>query len=899
MVDLPATHHPGRVMPDPDPDGHAMAGPVSQASDGGGPGMVQAMLDVVGQSADAMVVANEQGRVVLFNAAAVRLWGCEAAAILGAPLHEVLPCPAPPWRADDRAAVSAWLDSMQGRDRETVIITGDGSLLRITMSLSVVQCSSQQLAVACLRPLDIAPPVAAYRGLLAQAADESDSAIIVTGAHREVLYVNRGFQRIFDYTLDDLADITPAELLAGPHTGRFLRPHSCNHLPTSGSAEEDLLLYTRSGRPVWVSTAVTPVHGPGDQLNGLVCVLTEVTQAKMAQGLQASALDAMTRDLPLAEVMTGICHKVEQIAPELMVLVSAVDAEGRQHPLAGPSLPPALLAALEQMPMDLRACKAWAGGDGGQATLVDHLRPDPTTGAHHLLALDAGLVSSWVSPVRSSDGRMLGTLAFYLRQDGGPRELHSQLAGICLPICALSMERKQSADRMHQLAFYDALTGLPNRFLFSQSAGQGLGQPGRKNNRAAVLLVNLDRFKRINDTQGHVAGDELLCEVGKRLQQEVGPHNLIGRLAGDEFVVMLPGTSAEQAGSMAERVLSVISAPVLAGRMTVEPGASVGVALYPEDGRNIEMLLRCAEMAMTRSKAEGGARCVFFSNDMQRMAQERVTLETALIEALREGNINLHFQPQMRVDSGDRQILYGVEALARWTHPLLGEIPPQRFVEVAEAIGVADELSHWVVRRACAQLAEWRARDVAIPRLSVNMSANNFRDQELAAMLGLILGEYGLRPTDLTLEITESVMLDPDPDVLFNIEAIYAMGICLSLDDFGTGYSSLSHLHRLPIHELKLDKSFVRDIESSAIARTLTTSVLRIGESLGMTVIAEGVETEAQQCFLAEQGCPVLQGYLLSRPLPPEAIEAWLRSSGHTAMRIDSAAVAATGVEAP
>jgi len=349
-------------------------------------------------------------------------------------------------------------------------------------------------------------------------------------------------------------------------------------------------------------------------------------------------------------------------------------------------------------------------------------------------------------------------------------------------------------------------------------------------------------------------------------------------------VVLLPRCSAEQAGSVAERLLGVIGAPVLAGRMTLEPSASIGVAMYPEDGREIEMLLQRAEMAMTRAKAEGGARFVFFSNEMQRLAQERVALETALIDALRQNSIALHYQPQVRVTGSNAPVLYGVEALARWTHPELGEIPPQRFIEVAEKMGLVDELSHWVLRHACTQLADWRARGVSVPRLSVNMSAINFRDQELAAMLALTLAEYHLRPSDLTLEITESVMLDPDPDVLFNIEAIYAMGVCLSLDDFGTGYSSLSHLHRLPIHELKLDKSFVRDIESSAIARTLTTSVLRIGESLGMSVVAEGVETDSQQRFLAEQGCPVLQGYLLSRPLPPAALEAWLQTNDYTVL---------------
>ena len=859
---------------------------------------MQSVLGVLAQSVDAVVVADESGRLVLCNPAASLLWGFDAAQALGMPLHELIPCPVPAWRGDGPAAVGAYLASMQGRDRETLIRRVGGSLRRTMMSLSILDCGTRRLAVAFLRPMTGDSPRLGYLELLAQVADDSDSAIFVSNAGRQVVYVNRGFQRMFGYTLDDLAGLTPAQLLSGPHTDPRLDQRVRDHLATGAALQDEILLYARSNRPVWVSTAITPVHGADGELTGLVSVLSDITQTKMCQGLQRKAFDAMARDMPLAEVMAVICREVEHIAPELVVMVSAVDAEGRQRPLAGPSLPPGALIALENLPMTPRGGPTGLCGWRGRPVLIEDLRTDPVFGAHQELILGAGLVSCWVNPIKSSDGRLLGTLAFYLRQNRGPDELQAQLADICLHVCALAMERKQSADRMHQLAFYDPLTGLPNRIMFGKKADKALTHLGR-NSSAAVLLINLDRFKRINDAQGHAAGDTLLCGLARRLTQDLGPQNVVGRHAGDEFVILLPHCNAEQAGRVAERLLGVIAAPMSVEQMTLRPSASIGVAMYPGDGGEIESLMRRAEMATNRSKAEGGASFKFFCDDMQRLAQEHVVLETALIEALREDGFTLHFQPQVRVVNSAGYRLHGVEALARWTHPELGEIPPERFIKVAEATGLVDELNRVVLRRACAQLADWRARAVPVPRLSVNMSAINFRDPELATVLGLNLAEYGLLATDLTLEITESVMLDPDPGVLFNIEAIYAMGVCLSLDDFGTGYSSLSHLHRLPINELKLDKSFVRDIDNSAIARTLTTSVLRIGESLGMTVVAEGVETDSQHRFLAEQGCPVLQGYLLSEPLPAAALEQWLRTNDYTAVPMESGCSSATGVASP
>ncbi|TQU10254.1 EAL domain-containing protein, partial [Xanthomonas perforans] len=437
-----------------------------------------------------------------------------------------------------------------------------------------------------------------------------------------------------------------------------------------------------------------------------------------------------------------------------------------------------------------------------------------------------------------------------------------------------ALEREQIRQRVHQLAFYDTLTGLPNRIMFSARAEQALTQAEYAGEPAALMFINIDRFKLINDSQGHAAGDGLLRDIALRVNDQITATAMLARLSGDEFALALPQCSAEQASAAAERLLVSIASPLPVGHMTEHPSASIGVAMFPEDGHDINILLRHADLAMNRAKKEGGGRFRFFSSDMNRMAQERVALEAELRQAIGRDQLQLHYQPQMH--SAAPHALYGVEALLRWNHPQLGAVSPARFLPVAEEQGMMPQLNAWVLRRACEQVADWRQRGVPVARVSVNLSASGFESPRMLPDLLQLIAELGVQPSDLTLELTESVMLSGQPGVLENLHAIREAGISLSLDDFGTGYSSLSHLHRLPIDELKLDMSFVRDIEHSEDARALTTSVLRIGEHLRKHVVAEGVENEAQRLFLADLGCEVLQGYLFSRPLPAQALEAWL-----------------------
>ncbi|MBD9467529.1 EAL domain-containing protein [Pseudoxanthomonas sp. PXM01] len=831
---------------------------------------------VLEQSVDAAFVIDSRHRVVLFNPAAETLWRCRREEVHGLPFTRLL------GETPAGGTAESTLASLLGSHRDATLLRPDGSEGACSVSMSKVVIGDHVFHTAFVRDTSDQQRQLARLRQLSIVVDSSDNAIFISSADREVVYVNSGFTRMLGYRLEELRGIKPAELLSGPHTDGSLDERISRAMAAGEGLQTEVLLYTKAGRPLWLSTAINPVHDEDGSLLGLVSVLSDITQTKMHQVLHNKVLDALVHEWNVADVMTLICREVEHIAPELTVSIITVDSEGLMHALASPSLPEAWARKINGLPIGPRAGVSGVAAWRGRAVLVKDIASDPLCANTRHLTTPLGLRACWTHPIKSSSGRVLGTLSFYYRENRGPEELHERLADTCLHLCSLTLEREQTNERVHQLAFYDTLTGLPNRIMFSAKAEQALANVAQGNGTAAVLFIDLDRFKRVNDAQGHAAGDGLLRDVAARLSEELGGINIVGRQAGDEFVAVLPMCSAEQAGSVAERLLGAIAAPTAAGLMTLHPSASIGVAMFPDDGRDIDLLVRHADMAMYRAKRDGGSGFRFFSVDMNRLAQERVSLETALRDALRLNQLNLQYQPQ--VGGCDGRQLYGVEALLRWHHADLGVIPPSRFVPVAEECGLIADLSLWVLRQACAQMADWRRRGVDIPRVSVNVSAINFRDPQLSLQISDLLDEHGLVPDDLTLEITESVMLDPDPDVLENIEAIYVLGVRLSLDDFGTGYSSLSHLHRLPISELKLDQSFVRDIDTSAIARTLTSSVLRIGESLGMKVVAEGVETESQHRFLTEQRFPVLQGYLFSPPLPPAALEDWLGTHGYASV---------------
>ncbi|MGV8958996.1 MAG: EAL and GGDEF domain-containing protein [Stenotrophomonas sp.] len=818
---------------------------------------------------DGIVVVDTSFRVAFYNAVAETLWGVPRRQVIGQPVNVLLRG----GECDD--ILSDLRTSNEGCLRPYYLLRRQAGERQCTLavSISVVQHNGRYLHIAFARDVTTHLQQQAHLERLSLALDRSDNAILLCDRQGYIQHVNDGFTRMLGYLPEEALQRSPRDLICGRHsdteTLEFLTAQHLAGLPH----QTDLLAYRRDGSPLWISVVATPIADGQGNLSSFVNVLTDITAAKTNEVLHNKVLDALVREEPLHDSMALICHEIERVAPDVLVSIYSIHPDGKLRCLAAPSIPRIFIEQFDGIAPGPNMGAGGAAAWRGRPVEVADIATDPLFTAQRELALSQQLRACWSSPVKSSNGQVLGTLTFYFRQPMTPGPWHRKLAELCLHLCSLAMEREKTKARMHQLAFYDALTGLPNRIMFNARAEQVFATAEAKKTPLAVLYLDLDRFKRINETQGHAAGDGLLRDVAQCLTETAGSEVLIGHQTGDEFVLLLPECGTAQAAVLCERLLGAIAQPRVVGHMTVHTSASIGVAMYPEDGRDIETLLKHADLAMYRAKDEGSGSFRFFSAEMNRVAQERVAMETALRESLRRGELQLHYQPQVR--SGSHE-LYGVEALLRWEHPNLGPVSPARFIPLAEECGLIDELSRWVLRQACADLARWRLHGVPVPRVSVNLSARNLDNVALPLQLEQLLLTHALPADALVLEITEGVMLSPLPQTLSNLEAIRALGIPLSLDDFGTGYSSLSHLHRLPISELKLDMSFVRDIEHSEAARMLITSVLRIGEHLGKHVVAEGVETAEQCRFLTEQRCDILQGYLFSRPLPALALEQWL-----------------------
>ncbi len=437
-------------------------------------------------------------------------------------------------------------------------------------------------------------------------------------------------------------------------------------------------------------------------------------------------------------------------------------------------------------------------------------------------------------------------------------------------------ERVQTQERLAYMAQHDPLTELPNRTLLLDRLKQSLAGARWHNRRVAVLFVDLDRFKTINDTLGHEVGDRLLQQLAGRFQQSVREGDTVARFGGDEFVIMLDDIAAEDdIVNVAQKVLEALTPPFEVDHQTLYVTASIGVSLFPNDGEDASTLLKNADIAMYRAKELGKNTYQFYSADMSARAFERLTLESSLRRALDQGEFRLYYQPQVDVETGG---VIGVEALLRWQHPEFGLVMPTDFISLLEETGLIVPAGDWVLQTACAQLAAWHAQGWRQLRLAVNLSPRQFQGQDLTAVVKRALTAFDGEPGRLELEITEGVLVRHAPAAVEALEALHALGVQMAVDDFGTGYSSLSYLRRLPIDSLKIDRAFVRDIPHDPDDSAIASAIIALAQSLKLEMIAEGVENAAQRDFLRAQGCRVMQGYLFGRPQPPEGITRLLQA---------------------
>jgi len=436
-------------------------------------------------------------------------------------------------------------------------------------------------------------------------------------------------------------------------------------------------------------------------------------------------------------------------------------------------------------------------------------------------------------------------------------------------------ERKQSDEKIQYLATHDTLTGLPNRSMFSQLLNHAIKTAHRYQRKFAILFIDLDRFKIINDTLGHDAGDQLLQEIATRLKQSLRTVDVVGRLGGDEFVILIEEVSeSNHIATVAHKLLTGIMKPITLMGQENRITASIGISMYPKDALDEQSLMKNADIAMYMAKEEGKNNYQFYSADIQSKSLERLSIETNLRFALERNELSLHYQAKVDFKT---DMITGVEALLRWQNPYLGSVTPTQFIPVAEETGLIVPIGRWVLKTACAQNVAWQKQGLPVVSIAVNLSLRQFIDNALLDDIRTALNDSGMAPNLLELEITESMVMHDPAHIISILAKIKSLGVRLAIDDFGTGYSSLAQIKHFPVDTLKVDRSFIRNIPQDAEDKAITEAIIAMGKTLSLTVVAEGVETEEQMNFLKEHSCDEMQGYYFSKPVAPEQFADLLR----------------------
>ena len=809
---------------------------------------------------DGIVIVDDAHRVTHFNAAAETIWKLARTDVLG---------------RDAGILALKFLQAARPADfrDEISLVRHDGSRIRAQVAMSSATIDGATHHIVFARDVTADAERRVRIGLLNAVSDQTNRAVIITDVEQNIVYVNSAFTALFGYTSGEAEGRRAAELIAGCHTDRKAVARLVNRLLTGGRrGETETLVYNKDGDEIWVCARLDAFRDKKGRVKHIFALLEDITETKQLRSLQQLIMSALADEVPITDIADRLCRRVEEIAPDVVCSLLHIDAAGLIHPLGGPSLPAEYSRALDGIAIGPNVGSCGTAAFYGEPVLATDLETDPRWQPYKAMPLAVGLHACWSTPIKAKDGRVIATFAFYFREPRAPSSWHRRIVDACVALGAFAIERKEARAEIARLAYHDILTGLPNRAQLRHLITTAIDACSTGSH-VALAFLDVDHFKDVNDTLGHAAGDELLIQLAQRLREHIGPEDMLGRLGGDEFVILLPQRNAEAAERVAADIAEALAAPLRLGSKLMPMSASIGISLYPDHATEIDTLMQQADAAMYMAKQAGRSTHRMYSAEMNGLTEQRLALIAALRKAIAESALTLSYQPQIRSSDG---AIHGVEALSRWHDAVLGDVSPAKFIPLAEECGLIEQIGLWSVREACRQMASWRGAGLDIPCVSVNLSPINFRNVTLAARLKDILAEYALPPDALMLEITEGAFMQDGMAALETMNAIRELGVGLSVDDFGTGYSSLSRLAHLPIRELKIDRSFMRDIETDAGALAIATAVVRVGQGLGMTVVAEGVETEGQRRTLAELGCDVVQGFFYAPALPPVAFERWL-----------------------
>lgn len=708
--------------------------------------------------------------------------------------------------------------------------------------------------------------------MLLMAAQYSHHPIFVLDLRHHLVQANQAFASLCCVAPETLIGRPLSDFLNGPRLSALLGNVESWRSAYAQGFTEDMRVHSVAQPECWVRVSVSPVWDHDGRLNNLVAVLAEVTEERQLRRLERDVLEALNSKLSFAALGDVLCHQIESITPGVLVSLNRV-IDGRLWPWAAPSFDPAYGSGFAGAPIGEGKATCGTSAYRGVPVMTENIHTDPSWAAYRHLALPPGCQACWSYPVKLRDGAVAGTFAFYFQKGGKPDAKLERVAQTSVHLCSLAIEREENQQRLNRLVQFDTLTGLPNRQALYRYIDDLLSQPPPGG--VAFFYLSIDRFKDINNSLGHAAGDQTLVEISNRLSALQREGLFLARPEANLIVLVAPACSVHRAVQLAQQMQQMIKAPVEVAGFSLDLTLSIGVSHCSDADGHRDTLLQNAKSAMDQIKANGGAAYLFFSDGMNQLARERLLLGTALRRAIPNA-LRLVYQPQLRLDNAR---LYGVEALARWHDPQFGQVSPDRFITLAEEIGEVEAIGHWALREACQQMHAWREQGLCVPVVSVNLSPLSFRSRHLPGFVAGLLHEFNLQPQNLTIEITESAALALTADMQDVVQAIHRLGVGLSIDDFGTGYSSLSNLATLPVTEVKIDRSFIDQCLVQERLKALVLTVIGIGKNLHLAVVAEGVETAEQCALLVRYQCPVAQGYWLSHPLEAHDLAAWLNQS--------------------
>ncbi|WP_231895204.1 EAL domain-containing protein [Vogesella sp. LIG4] len=793
---------------------------------------VQARFEsLLNQSTSLMTLKDLDGRYLLVNLNFARLFGMPQQALKGCSAREL-------FSAEEASQISSHdqqvLRSLESRQFEQAITVEGRHYLMLSSVFPLFDSDGLPAGVGSIS-VDISQRAEEERQL--QEAMDKYRAVVEQSLvgiyilqHEELVYINPKLATLVGYVPDEILGVAMGELLMpgeDEHIRAQIRRRLSENIPVMHYGTR---LRHRSGMPVDVEIHSRLIDYHGDKaIIGVVMDVSDRVAANAELRLAATVFDNATEGILVTDGEGRI----------VMVNQAFTRITGFGLELAIGRVSRMLRTANRERNRALQDALARDGHWKGE--MFDRRK----NGEAYTAELS-------ISAVRDP----LGQLSHYVG-------VFSDITG-----------RKQAEDRLQFLASHDPLTRLPNRSALIEAIDNAIIETEEAEPRLALMFIDLDRFKLINDSFGHQAGDEVLHEIAARLTQSTERFGLVARLGGDEFTLVVRDfDSHESLGRMAEEVLAALARPIRIEGHEVFVSGSIGISVFPNDGVDAVALLKNADAAMYRAKESGKNTYQFFDAQMNAQTFERLLMESGLRQGLERREFELHFQPQL---SCDGQRLEGVEALLRWRHPQLGLVPPGRFIPLAEETGLIKPIGAWVLREACHQMVAWDRMGLHVPRLAVNLSARQFEQQTLLNEVNDVLAVTGLAASRLELEITESMLMQNPQEAVSLLRELKGLGVKLSIDDFGTGYSSLSTLKRYPLDYLKVDRSFVEGLPDDEDSAAITEAIIAMARKLKFTVIAEGVETAAQSVFLANAGCAILQGFYYSRPLPVAELQHWL-----------------------